>query len=130
MGSTWARIAALAAGLALIAGLFVGGAQPVAVGLIPSPWDKLAHAALFALVGGLLTIAAGGRRAALVIGLVLAVALADELAQVRLPGREASAADLAADVAGALAGVGAMALALARRARRPRRAPNRPEPTR
>lgn len=33
--------------LAIIAGLFVGGAQPVAVGLIPVPWDKVVHASAF-----------------------------------------------------------------------------------
>lgn len=32
--------------LMLIA-LFVGGAQPQAVGLVPVPWDKLAHATFF-----------------------------------------------------------------------------------
>jgi VanZ family protein len=114
MRSTNARLASLAAAIFLIVNLFVVGAQPVAVGLVPPPWDKLAHAALFAVLGALLAFAAGGRRGWLVVGALLAVAAADELFQTALPGREVSAADLVADVAGAVAGVTAMSLALLR----------------
>ena len=85
------RAACLVAAIVLVVNLFVIGAQPIAVGLIPSPWDKLAHA------------------------LLIAIALADELLQADLPGRIVSAADLTADVVGAVAGVAAMALVLARR---------------
>ena len=53
------RIAALPVLLALVPGLFVGGAQPVAVGLIPVPWDKVAHCVLFAGFAGLIGLAAG-----------------------------------------------------------------------
>ena len=49
--------------LLMVAGLFVDGAQPVAVGLLTAPWDKLAHATVFA------------------------VGVADELHQATLPGR-------------------------------------------
>jgi VanZ family protein len=115
MRSSAARVAGLAAAVVLIANLFAIGAQPVAVGLVPAPWDKLAHGALFALLGVLLAIASGGRRAWLVLAVLVAVALADELAQAHLPGRVVSVTDLVADVAGAIAGVGAMTLALARR---------------
>ncbi len=110
------RAAGLAAVVALVAGLFVLGAQPVAVGLIPAPWDKLAHAALFALLGMLLVVATAGRRAWLALAALIAVAVADELVQTTLPGRVVSVGDLAADAIGAAAGVLAMTLALARRA--------------
>lgn len=109
------RVAGLVVAIVLIANLFVIGAQPIAVGLIPSPWDKLAHLALFAALGALLVIAADGRRAWLVLAALVAVAIADELLQAGLPGRVASVADLAADVVGAAVGVAAMAFAIARR---------------
>ena len=112
------RAAGLAAAVVLIVNLFVIGAQPIAVGLIPSPWDKLAHVALFAALGVLLMIASAGRRVWLVLAVLLAVATADELLQGDLPGRVVSLADLAADAVGAVAGVAAMTLALARRAGR------------
>ena len=112
------RIAGLAAAIFLIANLFVLGAQPFAVGLIPPPWDKLAHATLFALLGALLVTATAGRRIGLVLAVLVAVAIADELAQVDLPGRVVSLGDLAADVVGAVMGIAAMASVLARRANR------------
>jgi VanZ family protein len=110
------RAAGLAAAIVLVVNLFVLGAQPIAVGLIPPPWDKLAHAALFAALGALLMIASAGRWVALAVGVLIAIALADELLQADLPGRVVSVVDLTADVVGAAAGVAAMALALARRA--------------
>jgi hypothetical protein len=39
------------AALLLVAGLFVLGGQPVAVGLFKAPCDKLAHAGVFGLIG-------------------------------------------------------------------------------
>jgi hypothetical protein len=41
--------------------LYVGGAQPVAVGLFPAPWDKLAHLLTFAVVGMAAGLAGGMR---------------------------------------------------------------------
>jgi VanZ family protein len=118
----WLRVAAIALLVALVAGLFVGGAQPVAVGLIPAPWDKLVHATLF-LVFALLIGVAGGQMALRGAGLlVLAVAgatligAADEWHQLYLPGRSAGLDDLAADFTGALVGAWLLhRLGLARR---------------
>jgi len=110
-----------AAGFVLVtASLFIGGAQPEAVGLFDAHWDKLAHFALFALLGALFMLAANLERPRLALVVVALVAIADELAQTRLPGRQADLADLAADVAGALCAVLLM-LALRRHAlaRRP-----------
>ena len=77
----------------------------MAVGLFEAPWDKLAHIAYFAALGALLMVASGGRRARLVVAVLLLVAVADELLQAQLPGRHASVIDFAADFAGAAAGV-------------------------
>ena len=104
------RITALFALLLLVPGLFVGGAQPVAVGLIPVPWDKVVHGVLFAGFAGLIGLAAGLlplRRGALLwlaFAGALAIGIADELHQATLPGRQAGWDDLAADAFGAAIG--------------------------
>lgn len=104
------RIAALPVLLALVPGLFVVGAQPVAVGLIPVPWDKVAHGVLFAGFAGLIGLAAGllPLRRGVLLGLAfvgaLAIGVADELHQATLPGRQAGWDDLAADAFGAAIG--------------------------
>lgn len=100
----------VAAGMALLmagTALWVLGAQPVAVGLFSSPWDKLAHIATFALIGCAAGIASGAKgwfRIACCVAASFAVGAADEMHQVYLPGRSASWADLAADAAGGLTG--------------------------
>ena len=101
------RVAALFLAAALVLGLFVGGAQPIAVGLVPSPWDKLVHAAVFALMAGAIDYASGlrGKRMVL-LSFCCAVMLGalDELHQIYLPGRSADLGDLAADALGAALG--------------------------
>ena len=95
----------LAIGLPL--GLLVGGAQPVAVGLVPAPWDKLAHASVFAVLAAAIGYASGLRgwpMVLLALGGASAVGLADEWHQVYLPGRRAGWDDLVADCVGALLG--------------------------
>lgn len=93
--------------------LYVGGAQPVAVGLFPAPWDKLAHLLSFAVVGMAAGLA-GGMRGWRMVACCLAGALLvggmDELHQLFLPGRSASWADLAADAAGGLLGAALLAV--------------------
>lgn len=104
------RIASVLALLLLVPGLFVGGAQPVAVGLIPVPWDKVVHGVLFAGFAGLIGLAAGllPLRSGVLLWLAFAGALvigiADELHQATLPGRQAGWDDLAADAFGAAIG--------------------------
>jgi VanZ family protein len=105
------RAACLAAAVVLVANLFMLGAQPFAVGLVPPPWDKLAHVAVFAALGALLMAATAGRRRWLVVAAAIAIAAADELFQTTLPGRVVSVADLAANMTGAMAGVAATILA-------------------
>jgi len=93
--------------LGIVLGLFVGGAQPVAVGLFPAPWDKVAHASLFAVLAASIGLASGlrgWRMLALAVAGALVVATLDEWHQVYLPGRSAGLDDLAADAVGSLLG--------------------------
>lgn len=118
----WLQPACALAALALVAGLFIGGAQPAAVGLFTEPWDKVAHATVFAALAVMLNIALQGahllhgkqsisRRIAWVLALLVAsvVGVADELHQANLPGRVAGWDDWLADTAGAGVGLAAWA---------------------
>jgi len=101
------RALAMLLALAILFGLFVLGAQPFAVGLIPVPWDKVAHAGVFAVLAvaiGLVSGLRGWRMVLLVVGGVLLVGVLDEWHQVFLPGRQAGWDDLAADAVGGLIG--------------------------
>jgi VanZ family protein len=123
----WLRPLCALAALVLVVGLFVGGAQPVAVGLFAAPWDKLAHAVVFGMLAGLLGVALldahllHGRRAlqahhALAWAALLAalVAGADEVHQLWLPGRQADWFDWLADVVGIVLAVVALYYGLKR----------------
>ena len=97
-------LAGLALGAALVA-IFVGGAQPFAVNLIPSPWDKFAHVAVFAGLGTVCGIAFGIRNASVVFlaaASSLCIGALDEWHQAMLPGRNAGWDDFVADAVGAL----------------------------
>jgi exopolysaccharide biosynthesis WecB/TagA/CpsF family protein len=88
-------------------GLFLGGAQPVAVGLFRPPWDVLAHVSVFTAVGLMSGLASGARGwRLLMFGLLGAVTIGamDEWHQLRLLGRSADWSDLAADAVGGLFG--------------------------
>lgn len=84
-----------------LAGLFFLGAQSFAVGLVPAPYDKLAHALVFGCLFWALD-----RALTLPLWLGMAIALAasaaDEVHQMWLPGREPSLADWAAGAVGVL----------------------------
>lgn len=97
---------ALAAAIALQ--LFYLGGKPAAAGLVPVPWDKLAHLAVYAAITALLWAATAGRAPFAVIALVAAIGALDELRQAALPGRSADLMDLVADVSAAI-GTGAFA---------------------
>jgi VanZ family protein len=119
LNSLHGRLLCASAVLLMVVGLFVGGAQPVAVGLLTEPWDKLAHATVFAVLTALLALALQGKppqpgaRWALRPGTALAVAallagavgVADELHQATLPGRVAGLDDLLADAVGICLGL-------------------------
>ena len=105
------RAAAVVLVMGLVAGLLVGGAQPVAVGLVPAPWDKLAHGAVFAMLAGAVGFASGLRGwrmlAVACVGAV-SVGVVDEWHQLFLPGRAAGLDDVAADAVGAAFGAAAL----------------------
>ncbi len=92
----WLAVAVVAVVL-----LFVLGAQPFAVGIVPPPFDKLAHALVF---GAMLLVL----DCALVLPLWLAMlvtlllSVADELHQLWLPGRVPGVADWLAGAVGVL----------------------------
>lgn len=100
--SPWLRALCLLAAAVIIVGLFRLGAEPVAVGLIRAPWDKLAHVAVYAALTILLWLGAGGRGLTWICPLVLGVGLLDEWHQSTLPGRSAELSDMVADGAGIL----------------------------
>jgi len=105
------RVLAVLAAIGLPIGLFYGGAQPVAVGLIPSPWDKLAHAGVFAVLAACVGYASGWRgRPMWWLGFTVALAVGaiDEFHQMNLPGRAAGWDDLTADAIGAVLGATAL----------------------
>ncbi|KON80315.2 VanZ family protein [Azoarcus sp. PA01] len=94
-GELLSRLAAVA----VLVALFVGGSQPQAAGLIPAPWDKLAHVAVFGVLT--LSLARGFSLPPVWAGGVAALfGIADELHQSSLPGRVAGVEDLLADLAG------------------------------
>jgi hypothetical protein len=106
--SRYLRTAAMLLVLGILIGLFAGGAQPVAVNLIPSPWDKLAHAVIFVLLTWAIGIASGltgWRQFGLAFLGAALIGLFDEWHQMYLPGRKAGWADFAADAAGSLIGI-------------------------
>ena len=93
--------------VAFVLALLIGGAQPVAVGLVPAPWDKLAHGTVFALLALSLGLASGGggwRVLLLAFAGALLVGVLDEWHQIFLPGRSAGLDDLLADAVGAAIG--------------------------
>ena len=105
------RALAVVAAIGLPVGLLWGGAQPVAVGLIPEPWDKFAHAAVFGALAMAVGLASGWRGARaqwLGFAVAMLVGVADEWHQVFLPGRSAGLDDLTADAVGAALGAWAL----------------------
>jgi VanZ family protein len=107
------RIAATLLALGIVVSLFLGGAQPVAVNLVPEPWDKLLHGIVFALLAWALGFASGfhARRSLSVafFGSLL-IGLLDEWHQLYLPGRQAGWPDFVADMMGSLIGTVSLTL--------------------
>lgn len=102
-----ARLIAVALAVGLPLGLWIGGAQPIAVGLVPTPWDKLVHLTVFGVLAAAIGCANGshsGRAALLAFACALAVGVVDEWHQAYLPGRSAGLDDLAADALGSALG--------------------------
>jgi VanZ family protein len=103
------RVQVPAAGLALagVVALWVVGSLPIAVNLVSAPWDKLAHAAVYAVLSCAIGLASGRDGARLIaVGFLgaMAIGLADELLQFWAAGRQADVEDLMADAVGAALG--------------------------
>jgi VanZ family protein len=111
--SNYLRIAAAMLVLAMILNLFFLGAQPVAVNLLPTPWDKFLHGTTFAVLAcgiGLASGMQGSRGLIIAICGALLIGILDEWHQVYLPGRHPSWDDLLADAVGSLAGAALLML--------------------
>ena len=75
------RVAGMLLALAIVLSLFIMGAHPIAVNLIPSPWDKLVHGCIFALLTygvGLASKLQGWQRLVIAISTTLLVGALDE----------------------------------------------------
>lgn len=104
---------AILAILGIVAALFIGGRQPIAVGLISHPWDKVVHAVVFALLActiGLSSNLRGWHKVAVAFFGALLVGALDEWHQMYLPGREAGLPDFIADVIGSIFGTAFLAM--------------------
>lgn len=89
----------LVVGLLGVFALFVLGAQPFAVGIIPSPFDKLAHAVVF---GGLFLVLDSALALPfwLLLSIPLVLSAGDEFHQIFLPGRQPGLDDWVAGLCG------------------------------
>ena len=103
------RLCAALLAVALPVGLYIGGAQPVAVGLFPWPWAKLVHTLVFGLLAACIGYASGWRGVRMVlVGFLgsVCVGAMDEWHQTYLPGRNGQLSDVGFDAIGAAVGVG------------------------
>lgn len=82
----------------IVANLFYLGSKPVAVGLFPSPIDKVAHFATFALIAALLGFGLLRHRPWVLLIVASSIAGADEIHQMFLPGRSADILDFLTDI--------------------------------
>ena len=96
------RALSYATATALFALLYHLGAKPFAVGLIPPPWDKLAHFVLFSVLTLLMWIGTGGKRPLSIVAIVTTLGAIDEIHQAFLPGRSADPGDLLTDFCAAV----------------------------
>lgn len=86
----------------LVAGIFIGGAEPGAGSLFPAPWDKVVHVLAYGTMAVLAGMAFPGRALPFVVLIVASIGAADEIHQIFLPGRQAGVDDWLADLAGSL----------------------------
>jgi VanZ family protein len=104
--------------LAGVTALLLGGAHPIAVGLIAAPMDKVAHAATYAVLALLVGLASGYHGAKLLLTgffAAIGIGIVDELLQLLSPGRHADLEDLLADGVGAVLGTLWLAVIVCRR---------------
>ncbi|MEQ1600496.1 MAG: VanZ family protein [Methylophilaceae bacterium] len=83
---------------AMLGGLFILGAQPMAVGLFQPPVDKFVHVIFFSLLTISLWFGTNRSHLIAVFLSVILIAVLDEWHQYYLPGRSADMLDLSADI--------------------------------
>ena len=96
----------------MVTGLYVGGAQPVAVDLFPWPWGKLVHSITFGVLAVAVGVASGRRGTGMMLAGFLgsvAVGAMDEWHQTYLPGRHGQISDIGFDAFGAAVGISLLA---------------------
>jgi VanZ family protein len=101
------RFAAVVLAVGMPIGLYIGGAQPVAVGLFPWPWSKVVHGLTFGVLAMAMGYASGlGGWRMVLLGFVgsVAVGALDEWHQAYLPGRHGQLSDVGFDALGAALG--------------------------
>ena len=101
------RLAAVLVAIGMPLGLYIGGAQPVAVGLFPWPWSKVVHGLTFGVLAAAMGYASGLRGWRMVLaGFVgsVCVGALDEWHQTGLPGRHGQLSDVGFDAIGAALG--------------------------
>jgi VanZ family protein len=96
-------------GLAIVVGilllLFGFGSTPASANLVADPWDKLVHWSVFATLTIGLRVLLPRLPAPLIFAMTLAVAVADEMHQFLVPGRQPDWDDGLADMAGMVSGL-------------------------
>ncbi len=95
------RLIGLAVLVGLLIGIFWGGAKPVAVGLFPSPYDKLVHFMVYGVIAWSLWVLMNVKSATRTLVAASLIGMLDEIHQIYLPGRSAGLDDLIMDVVGA-----------------------------
>lgn len=85
-----------------VAAIFIGGEQPGAGSLFPSPWDKAVHITAYGIIAILAGMAYPNRPLALILLLTVCIGGSDEIHQIFIPGRHAGFDDLTADLIGGL----------------------------
>lgn len=101
------RLGAAVVAIAMPVGLYFGGAQPVAVGLFPTPLSKLVHGITFGVLAAAVAYASGLRGWRMVLAgfsASVAVGAMDEWHQTYLPGRHGQLSDVGFDALGAALG--------------------------
>ena len=97
------RALALSVAAAMAAFVLLGAREVGQVGLFPGPYlDKVIHATYYGVMAILVDRGFGGRVPVLAMAAAIAVGAADEVHQLSVPLREASAYDWAADIVGAV----------------------------
>jgi hypothetical protein len=97
------RLLLLGTAAAMAAFVLLGARQVGQVGWFPGPvYDKLVHGTYYGVMAVLLDRGLARHRPVLAIALAIAVGAADELHQLDVPLRDASAFDWLADIAGVL----------------------------